>query len=183
MIAIIGESGCGKSTMVDEFLKKNKLYKKIIPYTTRPIRQNEIDGREYHFITKEKFDELESNGFFVETSCYREWWYGLSKEDCKNAFKHTLVITTPAGVRMMKANNIDVIAVYLYVDRASRMINLIRRGDNVDEAYRRNLSDVGQFDGVVEEVNYVIDNTEYHMNVEQVVHVFEEVIKDINKRG
>ena len=69
-------------------------------------------------------------------------------------------------------------AVYLYVDRPSRLIQSICRGDDIDEAYRRNLSDVGMYDGVMEEIDYIIDNTKFHMNEEQVLQCMEKIIEE-----
>ena len=64
MIVLIGESGCGKST-VGNYLINNYNYEKIVSYTTRPIRKGEKDNVDYHFITNEKFNELKRNNFFI----------------------------------------------------------------------------------------------------------------------
>ena len=72
---------------------------------------------------------------------------------------------------------VDNTSIYLYVDRRSRLINILARGDNIDEAYRRNLSDVGQFDEVIKEVDYVIDNTAFHMDENQVLKCLKEILK------
>ena len=62
MIEIIGKNGAGKSYLA------NKLYylgfKRNVGYTTRPIRDGEIDGIDYFFITKEKFEEYIVNNDF-----------------------------------------------------------------------------------------------------------------------
>ena len=83
---------------------------------------------------------------------------------------------TPSGVRRLIRQGVDVTSVYLYVDRRARMLMSILRGDDIDEAYRRNLSDVGQFDGITEEVDYVIDNSHFHMNENQVLKCLENIV-------
>ena len=63
MVALLGKNGAGKSYLA------NKLYylgfKRNVGYTTRPIREGEIDGIDYFFITKEKFEEYIVNNDFV----------------------------------------------------------------------------------------------------------------------
>ena len=46
------------------------------------------------------------------------------------------------------------------------MIKILQRGDNIEEAYRRSLSDVGMFDGIADEVDFVIDNAGYEKDIE-----------------
>ena len=84
---------------------------------------------------------------------------------------------TPSGLRNLKKINDTVKSIYIYVDRRSRLINILLRGDDIDEAYRRNLSDVGQFKGVVDEANYIIDNTQFHMDEEEVLRCMEAILE------
>ena len=60
VIAIIGKSGSGKDTLLNKFFenfsRKNVLHK-IISYTTRPPRENEVNGKDYFFVSKEEFAE------------------------------------------------------------------------------------------------------------------------------
>ena len=44
IIAIMGEAGSGKDSLVEKLIKNKELFHKIIPCTTRPLRENEIDG-------------------------------------------------------------------------------------------------------------------------------------------
>lgn len=73
MIEIIGKNGAGKSYLA------NKLYylgfKRNVGYTTRPIRDGEIDGIDYFFITKEKFEEYIVNNDFVEYKIRNGFYY------------------------------------------------------------------------------------------------------------
>lgn len=174
MIVIIGESASGKSTLLNMFVSNNPSFHKIVTYTTRPPREGETDGVDYHFIPKDRYDDLVKNHFFVEHAQYRDWYYGTAREDCNS--KYAIAVLTPAGLRALVRNDYDVISVYLKVDRRSRLISILSRGDNIDEAYRRNLSDVGQFDDVSNEVNYVIDNSEFWMNERAVLKKFESIV-------
>ena len=180
MIVIIGESASGKTTLQKKLIKNYPQYKKIVTYTTRPKRENEIDGVDYHFVSVETFNNMITNDMFVEYAQYRDWLYGTAKEDCINANDYSVVVLTPSGLRALKKLNNDIISIYLYVDRRARLMSILNRGDNIDEAYRRNLSDVGQFDGVSQEVDYVIDNTNFHMDEDETFLCLMKIIEIAN---
>lgn len=158
MIVLIGESGSGKDT-IQKQLVENFGYRKIVTYTTRPPRKGEIDGVDYHFVTEEEFRDMKYAGKFGETAEYRGWKYGSAIDDYSN---NTVIILTPSGFRKIKKLilPVPIMSTYIRVPRRERLIRILKRGDDIEEAYRRNLSDVGMFDSIAEEVDLVIDNRE-----------------------
>jgi len=174
MIAIVGESASGKTTLVENLCHANPGYHKVVTYTTRPMRDGEQDGVDYIFISDDTFNEMIEKDKFVEHANYRGWQYGIPKEECIDDY--AVAIVTPTGLRSLKREGFDVTSIYLYVDRRSRLINLLCRGDDIEEAYRRNLSDVGMFDGIENEVDAVIENEKYHMDEKQVLRCLREFL-------
>lgn len=173
MIVLVGESASGKSS-IERHLVNHHGFNKVVSYTTREPRQGEVDGVDYHFINTERFLELKKQGFFAETAVYNDWNYGTAKEDCTD---DKVAVLTPHGLRQVsKLDGINVTSFYINVPRRDRLIKILQRGDNIEEAYRRSLSDVGQFDGIADEVNYVIDNVGYKKNIEEMTR---EVLKHI----
>jgi guanylate kinase len=171
MIVLVGESASGKSS-IEKNLVDNYGYNKIVSYTTRQPREEEVDGVDYHFITVEQFYKLKGQGFFAETAVYNNWHYGVAKEDCTD---DKVAVLTPHGLRQVsKLPDINVISFYISVPRRDRLIKILQRGDNIEEAYRRNLSDIGQFDGIGDEVDYIIHNDGYKrpiMEMAEEVHI------------
>lgn len=162
MIVLIGESASGKSS-IEKYLVEKCGYNKIVSYTTRPPREGEVDGVDYHFITKSQFRRLSEQDFFAEQAVYRDWYYGVAKRDCTD---DKVAVLTPHGLRQVsKIKEINVTSFYINVPRRDRLIKILQRGDNIEESYRRNLSDVGQFDGVWDEVDYVINNNGYNKSI------------------
>lgn len=158
MIILLGESASGKSSIEKELVKNYGL-SKIISYTTRPQRTNERNGVDYNFVNTRKFEQLKLCNFFAETTVYNGWLYGTAKKDYINETKNKIIVLTPYGLRQVKnIPNIEAISFYIQVPRRERLMRCLQRGDDVDEAIRRNLSDIGQFDGVKEEVDFVIRN-------------------------
>jgi guanylate kinase len=171
IIVLVGESGCGKSTVENIFHERNPTFHKVISYTTRPKRQNEQDDVDYHFITIEEFDRLREEGAFIETAQYRDWKYGSAKDDYAQE-GNCIAVLTPHGCRTLKrwaeTQGIEVVSIYINVDRRSRLIKNLNRGDNIEEAYRRSLSDVGQFDGFEDEADFTINNEGYKKDPEEI---------------
>lgn len=165
MIVLVGESASGKSS-VEKFLVDNYGYQKIVSYTTREKRDNEVDGVDYHFVSEKEFLHLKESGFFAETAVYNGWHYGTAKINCTN---DKVAVLTPHGMRQIKKiKDINVISFYINVPRRDRLIKILQRGDNIEEAYRRNLSDIGQFDGIEDEVDFVINNPLYGKSISQI---------------
>ena len=180
IIILVGESASGKST-IEKSLVRNHGFHKIISYTSRPARSGEVDGIDYHFISKEKFEELQSKNFFSEVGNYRGWFYGSSVEDCKK--DDVVAVLTPHGFRQMKKyGTLNIFSFYINIDRRDRMIKILERGDDIEECYRRSLSDVGQFDGLSDEVDFVINNDGYRWSADRIAEYIIQAI-DIKNGG
>lgn len=81
---IMGKSATGKDTVYKELLKRFPDLKTIVPYTTRPIREGETDGVEYHFRTIPELDGLKSSGKMIEIRVYQTIagpWYYFTMDD------------------------------------------------------------------------------------------------------
>lgn len=170
IIVLIGESASGKSTIEKMLVKKG--FNKIVSYTTRPIRPNETDGVDYHYISKEEFLNKLQNGFFAEYTIYNSWYYGIAIPDCKD---DSVVVVEPHGFRQLKKiERLNIISFYIKVDERERLIRMVKRGDNLLEVFRRIFSDQGVFQFIDQEVDYVIDNNK---NINDSVN---EIIEFIN---
>lgn len=168
MIVLVGESASGKSS-IEKMMVEEYGLKKTISYTTRQPRKGEVDGVDYHYISEQEFMNLKDQGFFAEYATYNGWHYGTAKIDCTN---DKIAVLTPHGLRQVKKiDGIDVISFYIKVPRRDRLIKILQRGDNIEEAYRRNLTDVGQFDGISDEVDFVIQNTGYSKSIKTMTDI------------
>ena len=91
--------------------------------------------------------------------------------DAVSKNENVVVIVTPSGMRRIR--NIvpwsKCICVYLSVPRRDRLIKMLYRGGDIDGCYRRSLCDVGQYDGVREEADVVIENPGYKKSPDQLV--------------
>ncbi len=82
MIYVIsGPSGCGKSTLIKNLMACLPGLLFSVSHTTRPRRPDEVEGRDYYFIPREKFEEMKENGAFLEWAEVHGYLYGTALDE------------------------------------------------------------------------------------------------------
>ena len=79
LFVVSSPSGGGKGTIIRHVLDVVENLSYSVSYTTRAPRLNEVDGREYFFVSRETFDEMAATGEFLEWACVHGNFYGTSK--------------------------------------------------------------------------------------------------------
>ena len=79
LFIITAPSGAGKTTLVDELVSQNEKLCVSVSHTTRPARPGEKDGVNYHFIEKQEFMGMLSDGIFLESAEVYGYHYGTSE--------------------------------------------------------------------------------------------------------
>jgi len=77
---ISAPSGCGKTSLVRELCETYSFLEQTVSYTTRAIRSGEVDGQDYHFISKDEFEENKKNKKFIESQKVYDNFYGTTYE-------------------------------------------------------------------------------------------------------
>ena len=80
LIVVSGPSGCGKGTVIQEFLKSHKDAWLSVSCTSRDPRPGDVPNESYYFITREEFEEKIEKGEFLEYAEYNKNYYGTPKE-------------------------------------------------------------------------------------------------------
>jgi guanylate kinase len=119
VLLLVGTSGVGKDTIRRALLGTGK-YHHVVSHTTRLPRENdgtaEQDGVDYHFITKEKAEEMLRQGAFVEAKMYSGNLYGTSIAEIQKAHdidKVALSAIEVQGVAVYEAISSSVISVFI----------------------------------------------------------------------
>lgn len=144
ILAIIGKAGAGKDSLLQQCLKEGRyVFNEIISCTSRPPRENEEDGKNYHFLKKEDFNSED----FLETAIFNDWYYGTRWQDLSTD-KTNIGVFNPEGIRnLIKIPNIDVKVIMITAKDKTRMLRQLEREENPDvkEIARRYLVDEEDF--------------------------------------
>tara|TARA_Y100001970_G_scaffold198664_1_gene241666 strand:+ start:294 stop:881 length:588 start_codon:yes stop_codon:yes gene_type:complete len=99
LIILSAPSGAGKTTICRNLLNVNKEWLYSISATTRPMRENEIDGKDYHFLSKEKFEHKEKFGEFIECEWVHGNRYGTPVQPLEDALENGNVLLLDIDVK------------------------------------------------------------------------------------
>ena len=133
IIAIIGEAGSGKDYLTKQLVKQYPLlFHEIVSCTTRPKRENEIDGVDYYFLSPEYFAQYKETKRMLETSEFRGWYYGTLLNSLSET-KINLGVFNPEGAaNILKQPGIETIVFRLIVPAKIRLIRQLTREEDPD---------------------------------------------------
>lgn len=135
---LTGPTAAGKSVIMDYMLIKDKDYlTPIIPFTTRDKRNDEINAKDYYFITKDEYLEYCQRMKIVEQITFMDQVYGVSTDEITRIIeseKNGLAIFTMEGIKILKAQlgYHKTVSIFIYRD-LSEIIGAIR-GARLDKA-------------------------------------------------
>jgi len=155
---VMGKSSSGKDSIYHEIMEKGALgLKPIIPYTTRPIRDGEQDGREYHFCTEDTVQRLQDAGRIMELRAYNTvygvWKYFTVDDERIDLSKNNYlyIVTLEGYTKIREYFGADrVVPIYIEVEDGERLMRAIAREQKQDvpkyeEMCRRFLADSADF--------------------------------------
>jgi len=154
---LVGKSGTGKDTVMEQILADKDLkIEKIVPYTTRPKRENEIEGVNYHYVDIPKMEQMEREGLIIERRSYDTvhgiWNYFTADKDIDRQKDYIIITTQEALGRFVeKFGQDNIYVIYLQLDDKVRLERCIAREamqekPNFKEVCRRFLTDEDDFD-------------------------------------
>ena len=148
IIALIGEAGSGKDTIMQNILIKYPLmFNEIISCTTRPRRENEIEGVNYYFLTPEQFSDKVLNYEMLEATSFNGWFYGTSLDSLRSDVLN-IGVFNPDGIRAIISNpEVEVRVFRIAASDKTRLLRQLNRENspNVDEIVRRYKTDKEDF--------------------------------------
>lgn len=143
IIALIGEAGAGKDSLMQAILELRPDLHEIVSCTTRPKREGENHGVNYFYYTPEKFGDMVLNNEMLECTTFRDWFYGTSYEsvrsDCVN-----IGVFNPAGVEALEdRGDVDLYVIWVTASKKTRLLRQLNREEDpdVDEIVRRYRAD------------------------------------------
>ena len=131
MIEIIGKNGAGKSYLANELYHLG--FKRNVGYTTRPMRNGEINGIDYFFITKEEFEKYIFYDDFIEYKIRNGFYYGILKNNISN---NTIFVSGDTK-KIEEATGYNISKFYVDCDLPIRYSRVLLRNDISKNVYNR----------------------------------------------
>lgn len=169
IVTLSGKAGAGKDRMMQEVLKVLReespefTINEIVSCTTRPMREGEVDGKNYYFLTHEEFAERLADGTMVEATIFNDWCYGSCLEHM-NEDGINIGVYNPEGVAILQSIP-DIMVYSIFVDAPDkvRLLRQLNREENPDvkEIIRRFGADEADFspDNLIDiNFQYTVDN-------------------------
>lgn len=179
MIILIGPSASGK-TEVCKLLCSKFNYKKFITTTTRQIRNKEINGLDYYFISLDEFKNKINNNEFIETVFYNNNYYGTEKKEIS---LNSVLIVEPNGLKHFNnLKNHSIVSFFLESSKELRKERMLQRGDNIIDINLRLENDDNIFnDEIKKESNFILDSDLYSITelTDIINNLYQEKIKKI----
>ncbi|WP_313567850.1 guanylate kinase [Acetoanaerobium noterae] len=162
LVVVSGPSGAGKGTICKNFMELNKEMLLSISSTTRNPRENEIDGVNYNFITKQDFEDLIGTDSLLEYVHVFGNYYGTPKKwvlECIEKGKDVLLEIEIVGAMKVKEKYPDAILVFVLPPSLKELKNrIITRGTETIEQIENRLARAMQEIKTIEKYDYFIFN-------------------------
>ena len=175
MVILSSPSGVGKTTLTKKIQQKYPNFKISVSHTTRIPRSNEVDGVDYHFVSKENFKKLIDQNQFYEYAKIFENYYGtLRKTVDEDIISNDLIfdIDWQGTKQLSKFDNLKLIKIYLIPDSKEELKKrLIKRDQNtkeeVDKRYKSFNEDVKHWN----DYDYIIINKNLDICFKQIENI------------
>jgi guanylate kinase len=177
-VVLSGPSGSGKTTIVDRLLDRSpvKLVKSVSA-TTRPPRKNEVDGRNYYFLTENEFARRRERGDFLECAEVHGTgnWYGTLKSEVERAGRlggWALLEIDVQGAQQIMQKHPRALTIFLRTSSEEEYEKRLRgRGTDAEEVIQRRLANARNELKYVPEYRYEVVNDDLDQAVGQIVTI------------
>jgi guanylate kinase len=173
LILFCGPSGSGKTTIVHHLLKKFPMMRFSVSATTRPKRENETDGIDYHFLSPEEFRTKIANNEFLEwEEVYKDRYYGSLKSEVDRILSEGNValfdIDVVGGLNIRKNYGRQLLDVFVMPPSVDELHKrLVARATEDEESLRKRLDKAEEEMHAAFQFNHVIVNIDLQKAIKE----------------
>ncbi|HTD72991.1 MAG TPA: guanylate kinase [Steroidobacteraceae bacterium] len=178
LYVVAAPSGAGKTSLVKALMEREARIQFSVSYTTRKPRPNEIPGRDYHFVSHERFQEMIANQEFLEHAQVFDNCYGTGVRTVQEALSNgeqLLLEIDWQGARQVRSRIPETVSIFILPpSRAALEQRLKGRSTDSDAVIQRRLRDAAEDLGHWSEFDYVVINDRF----EQALTDLQAIVED-----
>jgi len=177
LYVIAAPSGAGKTSLVKALMEREPRIRFSVSYTTRKPRLNEIPGRDYHFVSPERFQEMIANSEFLEHARVFDNCYGTGVRTVQEALSNgeeLLLEIDWQGARQVRARLPEACSIFILPPSRHALEQRLKgRSTDSDEVIQRRLRDAAEDLGHWSEFDYVVINDRFEQAIEDLQAIVE----------
>ena len=162
LLILSSPSGVGKTTLTKKIQQKYQNFKISVSHTTRSPRDNEVDGVDYYFVSKDEFTQLINNKSFYEYAKIFENYYGTSKSTVDKLIQSKDIlfdIDWQGTKQLSKFDNLKLVKVFLITGNKVELRNrLIKRNQNSPQEIEKRLNSYNEDIKHWNDYDYIVIN-------------------------
>jgi len=178
LYVVAAPSGAGKTSLVKALMEREPRIRFSVSYTTRKPRPSEIDGRDYHFVTQQRFAEMVERGEFLEHARVFDNCYGTGIDTVQTALAQGELLLLEIdwqGARQVRARLPEARSIFILPPSRRALEERLRaRSSDSEAVIERRLRDAKQDLSHWTEFDYVVINDRF----EQAVVDFQAIVRE-----
>ena len=145
LYVITAPSGAGKTTLVHELIGRMPQLTFSISFTTRPMRSGEVNGKDYHFVSEDEFNNMAAGGEFLEHAQVFDHHYATGRHAVESVLEtgaNVLLEIDWQGAAQVRANMPEACLIFILPPSLEELERRLRgRGTDTDEVIERRFGD------------------------------------------
>ena len=178
LFIIAAPSGCGKTSLVKALMERSKNLSFSVSYTTRKARKGEVNGENYHFVSKATFAQMITNNDFVEYAEVFGNMYGTARRSINeklNANFDIILEIDWQGARQVRKNMPDTVSIFILPPSKDALLERLKnRGQDDDEIISKRMENAEREMSHYEEFDYIIINEQFDSALSDLMNIIDD---------
>ena len=178
LFIIAAPSGCGKTSLVKALIERSKNLSVSVSYTTRKARKGEVNGENYHFVSKDTFAHMITNNDFVEYAEVFGNMYGTARSSINEKLSTNIDIILEIdwqGARQVRKNMPDTVSIFILPPSKDALLERLKnRGQDDDEIISKRMENAEREMSHYEEFDYIIINEQFDSALNDLMNIIDD---------